>query len=73
MELMTAPALHIRVRGRSLDLTYADVDLAPDATPDRVLTAVARHLEIDPADLARDHVAVQEQGVMFVRPIAVYG
>jgi hypothetical protein len=73
MELMTTPALHLRVNGQSHDLTFADVDLSPDATDTQILTASARHLNLTSDALRGTYVVAREADTVIVRPVAVYG
>jgi hypothetical protein len=65
-------AVHVRVAGRSAELTLADLSLQADATDSQIKSAVARHLDL-PAQNLVGHVIVRTSQAIIIRPEAIYG
>ena len=64
--------IHVRVAGRSEELTLAALNLQADATDAQFKVAIARHLNLPVAQLA-SHVIVRTSQAIIVRPEAIYG
>lgn len=64
--------VHIRVAGRSEEVTLAKLGLQADATDAQLKKAAARYLDLPAARLA-DHVIVRNSQAIIIRPEAVYG
>jgi hypothetical protein len=72
-ELVTAPVIHVRYDGRSVDLTMAHLDIGSLSTDEQVKTAVAGYFQV-PASKLRDYDVVKEpNGNMTLRPVANFG
>lgn len=65
--------MHVRVFGRSRDIALDLLDIGSASTDAAVREAVARFMEITPAQLAGTVVERHENGNMTVRPEAVFG
>jgi hypothetical protein len=65
-------ALHVRFQGRSEDLTFADLRLAPNANDTELMQALAKRYDCQPNQFA-GHVIVREKQAVIVRPEAFYG
>jgi hypothetical protein len=65
-------AVHIRVAGRSEELTLAELSLQANATDAEIKHAVARYLDLPTLSLA-NHVIVHTSQAIIVRPEAIYG
>ncbi|HEX7736439.1 MAG TPA: hypothetical protein VF458_16420 [Ktedonobacteraceae bacterium] len=64
--------VHVRVAGRSEELTLATLSLQADATDAQLKAALARHLDLPATQLA-SHVIVRTSQAIIVRPEAIYG
>ncbi len=64
--------VHVRESGRSVEIAYALLDIAPNASDMQLKQAVAEHLELSVAKLS-DHVVDRTGQAIVVRPEAVYG
>jgi hypothetical protein len=64
---------HIRYAGRSWDIAFVDLDIGDRSSDGDVRRAVANHLDVSPAKLARYVVERHTNGHMTVRPEAVFG
>lgn len=64
--------VHVRVNGRSNELTLSTLKLRADATDGQIKAAVARHLDLPATELA-GHVIVRTSQAIIVRPEAIYG
>ena len=72
MQELANRAVHIRINGRSTELTLAELNLQADATDAQIKQAVARHLDLPATSLA-SHVIVRTSQAIIVRPEAIYG
>ena len=72
MKQLTDRAVHIRVNGRSAELTLAELNVQADATDVQLKIAVARCLDLSATALA-SHVIVRTSQAIIVRPEAIYG
>lgn len=66
------PTVHLRVNGRSDELTLSTLGLPASATDAQIKVAVARYLDLPATELA-DHVIVRTSQAIIVRPEAIYG
>ena len=66
------PTVHLRVNGRSDELTLSTLGLPASATDKQIQVAVARYLDLPATELA-DHVIVRTSQAIIVRPEAIYG
>ena len=75
MAHLTAPArtVHVRLDGRSSDLTLDRLGISGQATDDQVKVAIARHLEVPARQLVDAVVDRHPNGNLTVRPEAVFG
>jgi hypothetical protein len=64
--------VHLRVNGRSDELTLDTLGLPANATDAQIKVAVARYLDLPATELA-DHVIVRTSQAIIVRPEAIYG
>ena len=69
---LTHRLVHVRVAGRSEELTLAALNVQADATDAQLKDALACHLDLSPAQLAH-HVVVRTSQAIIVRPEAIYG
>ncbi len=69
---ITKRAVHIRVAGRSEELTLAELSLQENATDAEIKHAVACYLDLPDLSLAT-HVVVHTSQAIIVRPEAIYG
>jgi hypothetical protein len=72
MQGLANRAVHVRINGRSAELTQRELGLQADATDAQVKQAVARHLDLPATSLA-SHVIVRTSQAIIVRPEAIYG
>ena len=75
MAHLAAPArtVHVRLDGRSSDLTADRLGITEQATDEQVKAAVARHLEVPARRLVDAVVDRHPNGNLTVRPEAVFG
>ena len=73
MTSLFAPAIHVRFDGRSQRLNAGQLGLAANAGDNDIKHAVARVLEVAPAQLKFHVVERHDNGNITVRPEAVYG
>jgi hypothetical protein len=75
MALLAAPArtIHVRLDGRSSDLTFDRLGLTDQSTDEQVKVALARHLEVPARRLVEAVVDRHPNGNLTVRPEAVFG
>ncbi|RYX81623.1 hypothetical protein EON83_23150 [bacterium] len=71
--LLFAPAIHVRFEGRSRRLNLAGLGLAANANDHDIKNAVARNLEVAPAEFKFHVVERHSNGNITVRPEAVFG
>ncbi len=64
--------VHVRIDGRSEELTLAMLDLNYNATDEQIKQAVAGHFDL-PAHSLDNHVVVRTSQAIIVRPEAIYG
>ena len=64
--------VHVRVAGRSEELSLAALGLHNDATDIQVKEAVVGYLDLPVSSLA-NHVIVRTSQAIIVRPEAIYG
>ena len=64
--------IHVRESGRSIEIPYALLDIAQNATDEQLKQAVAEHLELPVAKLF-SHTVDRSGSAIVVRPEAVYG
>lgn len=64
--------VHVRVAGRSEELSLAALGLQSDAADSQLKEAVARTLDLPASSLAH-HVIVRTSQAIIVRPEAIYG
>jgi hypothetical protein len=69
---LTDRIVHVRVAGRSEELSLAALGLQNDATDAQVKEAVTHRLDL-PASSLTHHVIVRASQAIIVRPEAVYG
>jgi hypothetical protein len=70
---MATQMVHVRVDGRSHEISdYGLLDIPVAASDARLKQAAAAYLDM-PADKLAAHVVVREQTAIIVRPEAVYG
>lgn len=67
------PVLHVRVQGRSRDIALDLLELTPASSDADVRAAVARFMELPPAQLNNTVIERHENGNITVRPEAVFG
>jgi len=72
MTLITERAVHVRVAGRSEELSLAALGLSEGATDAQLKNAIVRHLDLPASSLAQ-HVIVRTSQAIIVRPEAIYG
>ncbi len=65
-------AVHVRIDGRSEELTLALLDLNDNATDEQIRQAIAGHFDL-PAHYLDGHVVVHASQAIIVRPEAIYG
>lgn len=65
-------AVHVRIDGRSEELTLAMLDLNDNATNEQIKQAIASHFDL-PAQALATHVVVRTNQAIIVRPEAIYG
>lgn len=65
--------LHIRFEGRSFDLDANRLGITSDMTDNALKIKLARHLDITVERLANYVIDRRPQGVIIVRPEAIYG
>ncbi|HET8842468.1 MAG TPA: hypothetical protein VFN35_13440 [Ktedonobacteraceae bacterium] len=64
--------IHVRIAGRSEELSLAALGLLADATDAQLKNAVGRHLDL-PARALADHVIIRTSQAIIIRPEAIYG
>jgi hypothetical protein len=64
--------VHVRVAGRSEELSLAALSLQANATDAQIKGAIARHLDLPAMSLAA-HVIIRTSQAIIVRPEAIYG
>jgi hypothetical protein len=66
--------VHVRIEGRSHDLTEQELRLTPGMNDTEIKERVARRLDVRP-DRLKDYVVdrIADNGNLIVRPEAVYG
>lgn len=69
---LTDRIVHIRVAGRSEELSLTALGLRYDAADRQIKEAVMQALDL-PADSLVDHVIVRTSQAIIVRPEAIYG
>lgn len=72
MTQSTHQTVHIRVAGRSEELTLAALDVQADASDAQLKDAITRYLDLTTTQLAH-HVIVRTSRAIIVRPEAIYG
>lgn len=65
--------VHVRYEGRSLDITFDDLDIGELSTDAEVRRNVAQFLEVPTQKLANFSVDKSETGDITLRPQAVFG
>ncbi len=65
-------AVHVRIYGRSEELTLAMLDLNDTATDAQIKQAITGHFDL-PAQALATHVVVRTNRAIIVRPEAIYG
>jgi hypothetical protein len=65
-------AVHLRIDGRSEELTLALLDLNDTATDAQIKQAITGHFDL-PAHYLDNHVVVRTNQAIIVRPEAIYG
>jgi hypothetical protein len=65
-------AVHVRIDGRSEELTLALLDLNDSATNEQIKQAIVVHFDL-PAHYLDNHVVVRTSQAIIVRPEALYG
>jgi len=64
--------LHVRLDGKSRDFAVIDLKLTPKSTDDEIVAALAKHLRIEVERFSLFHVERTKDGMIFVRPDAVF-
>ncbi|QBD82682.1 hypothetical protein EPA93_44635 [Ktedonosporobacter rubrisoli] len=64
--------LHVRVDGRSKELTMAMLHLTYTASDAQIKQAVAQHFDL-PSHYLDEHVIIRSSQAIIVRPEAIYG
>jgi hypothetical protein len=72
MVQLTNQAVHVRIDGRSEELTLAMLGLNDNATNEQIKQAIAGHFDF-PAHSLDNHVVVRTSQAIIVRPEAIYG
>ena len=72
MVQLTNHVVHVRVDGRSEELTLAMLDLNDNATNEQIKVALAGHFDL-PVHSLDNHVVVRTSQAIIVRPEAMYG
>jgi hypothetical protein len=71
---MTAPQIHIRYEGQSLDISLNDLDVGVLSNDEQIRTAVATHLNVPLTKLRNFAIDRNEAtGHLTLRPEAVFG
>jgi hypothetical protein len=65
-------AVHVRIDGRSEELTLAMLDLNDNATNEQIKLAITGHFDL-PMHYLDNHVVVRTSQAIIVRPEAMYG
>jgi len=65
--------IHVRVMGRSRDITLDLLDISTDSSDATIRDSVARFMELTPAQFRDTVVERHENGNMTLRPEAVFG
>ena len=69
----SSAVMHVRVMGRSRDIALDLLDVGSHSTDEAVRSAVARFMEIAPAQLTGTVLERHSDGNMTLRPQAVFG
>lgn len=69
---LTERNIHVRVAGRSEELSLAALGLQSDATDMQLKDAVGRYLGL-PASALANHVVIRTSQAIILRPEAIYG
>ncbi len=69
----SSAVLHVRVQGRSRDISLDLLDIDPGSSDETVKNAVANFMEMSPELLKNTVVERHENGNMTLRPEAVFG
>ena len=72
MTQLTNHTVHVRIDGRSEELTLAMLDLNDNATNEQIKQALAGHFDL-PVHSLDNHVVVRTSQAIIVRPEAIYG
>ncbi|MBV9227725.1 MAG: hypothetical protein JOZ18_00325 [Chloroflexi bacterium] len=64
--------IHVRLNGRSEELTASMLNLARNASDAQIKQAVASHFDL-PQHYLNNHVVVHTSQAIIVRPEAIYG
>jgi len=65
--------VHVRYEGRSLDITFDDLDVGELSTDAEIRRNVANFLEVPTQKLANFSIDKSEDGDVTLRPQAVFG
>lgn len=65
--------VHVRFEGRSVDLSFAVLDIGDQSDDGWILGALARHYEVPVARLEAYVIERHDNGNLTVRPEAVFG
>jgi len=65
--------IHVRFEGRSMEFSEKQLGWPPNAGDERLLASLAQRLEVSPGRFANYVIDRRPNGVVVVRPEAVYG
>lgn len=68
-----ALVIHVRVMGRSRDISLNTLDIGASSSDEVIRDSVARFMELEPAQLRHTVIERHENGNMTLRPEAVFG
>lgn len=72
-QVSSGPVLHVRIQGRSRDIALDILGIVPGSPDEAIRAAVAKFMEIAPAQMRHTVVERHENGNITVRPEAVFG
>ncbi len=67
------PVLHVRVEGRSRDISLTTLGVGPAMSDEAIKSSVAQFMEMPPLRLRDTVIERHENGNITVRPEAVFG
>lgn len=73
MNSLSERTIHVRVQGRSQDISLQDLGIVAGASDNEIKEAVSRHLDIELSVFNHTVVEKHTTGNMTLRPEAVFG